>query len=66
MDTTSNGFLLNVVILGLASIWWFETETDGFSQVFGVLYYCIPMGVIGVINLVVLLLIKFKKIKLFS
>lgn len=47
-------FILNVVILGLGSIWWFLTERDGISQGLGVLYYCIAMGVISVINFIVL------------
>ena len=53
-------FLLNILILGKGSIWWFKTETDGLSQGFGVLYYCIAMGVIGIVDLIVLLVIKGK------
>ncbi|WP_349408532.1 hypothetical protein [Pseudalkalibacillus sp. SCS-8] len=51
-------FLLNVVILGLGSIWWFVTETDGISQGLGVLYYSIAIGVIGIINLFVMSVFK--------
>ena len=31
--------LVNIVILGLGSIWWFLTETDGISQGIGVMIY---------------------------
>lgn len=53
-------FITSIVILGLGSIWWFLTETDGISQGLGVLYYCIAMGINGIINLVVLSVIKGK------
>lgn len=53
-------FLSNIVILGSGSIWWFLTETDGISQGLGVLYYCIAMGVIGIIDLIVLSVFKGK------
>ncbi|WP_449621482.1 hypothetical protein [Robertmurraya sp. Marseille-Q9965] len=53
-------FLLNVVILGLGSVWWILTETDGISQGLGGLYYCIAMGGIGIIDLTLLLVIKGK------
>ncbi len=53
-------FLLNVAILGLGSIWWFLTETDGISQGLGVLIYCISMGVIGIVDLIVLSVMKEK------
>jgi hypothetical protein len=53
--------LTNIVILGLGSVWWFLTETDGLSQVLGVLYYCITMVIIAVINLIVLSIAKSKQ-----
>jgi hypothetical protein len=53
-------YLSIILILGLGSIWWFLTETDGISQGLGVLYYCISAGVIGIINLIVLSVIKGK------
>jgi hypothetical protein len=52
--------LTNIVILGLGSVWWFLTETDGISQGLGVLYYCIAMVAIAVINLIVLSIPKSK------
>uniref|UniRef100_A0A1S2L4B8 Uncharacterized protein n=2 Tax=Anaerobacillus isosaccharinicus TaxID=1532552 RepID=A0A1S2L4B8_9BACI len=55
-----SGFLLNIAILGIGSIWWFLTETDGISRGLGVLYYCIAMGVIGVVVLIVLSVLKIK------
>jgi hypothetical protein len=51
---------LNVIILALASLWWFFTETDGISQGLGVLYYIIAMGVIAVIDIIVLSVLKSK------
>lgn len=56
-------FLSNIVILGSGSIWWFLTETDGISQGLGVLYYCIALGVIGIIDLIEILIIKRKQNK---
>ena len=53
--------LTNIVILGLGSIWWFLTETDGISQGLGVLFYCIAMAVIAVIDLIVLSIAKSKQ-----
>lgn len=53
-------FLSNVVILGLGSVWWFFTETDGLSQGLGVIYYCIAIGVISIIDLIVLSVAKRK------
>lgn len=53
--------LTNIVILGIGSVWWFLTETDGISQGLGVLYYCIAMAVIAVINLIVLSIAKSKQ-----
>ncbi|MDN4494487.1 hypothetical protein [Ureibacillus aquaedulcis] len=51
-------FLINVVILGLGSYWWFLTETDGISQGMGVLYYCLAMVVIGIVDLIALSVFK--------
>lgn len=53
--------LLNISILGLASVWWHITEVDPMSRDLGVMLYFIAMGVIGVINLIVLLLVKEKR-----
>lgn len=44
--------LTNIIILGFASVWWFLTETDGISQGLGVIYYCIAMALISLVNLV--------------
>jgi len=52
---------VNIFILGLSSVWWVLTETDGLSQGFGVIYYCIAMSVISVINLIVLKIVKTKQ-----
>ena len=41
--------LVNIVILGLGSIWWFLTETDGISQGIGVMIY---LGSIAGISLI--------------
>jgi hypothetical protein len=54
-------FLVNILILGSSSIWWFQTETDGFSQYFGVMFNCIALGIITALQAIVLLVRKFKK-----
>lgn len=46
--------LLNSVILGSGCMWWFLTETDGISQMLGVIYYGVALIVISVINVMVL------------
>lgn len=50
----------NIVILGIASVWWFLTETDGISQGLGVIYYCIAIALISLVNLVVLSIFRSK------
>jgi hypothetical protein len=45
-------FLVNIVILGLGSIWWFLTETDGISQVIGVMIYLGSIVGISLIDMV--------------
>jgi hypothetical protein len=54
-------FFINFLILGSSSIWWFQTETDGFSQYFGVMFNCIALGVITALNVIVLIVRKLKK-----
>lgn len=51
----------NIVILGFAIVWWFLTETDGISQGLGVIYYCIAMALITLVNLVVLSIFRSKQ-----
>jgi peptidoglycan/LPS O-acetylase OafA/YrhL len=53
--------LTNIGILGFASAWWFLTETDGISQGLGVIYYCIAMALISLVNLVVLSIFRSKQ-----
>jgi hypothetical protein len=55
-------FVLTVTILGLGSVCWFFTETDGISQGLGVLYYVVAIGVISVINIISLNLSRSKDI----
>ncbi|MFP5115946.1 hypothetical protein ACSU64_26905 [Bacillaceae bacterium C204] len=44
--------LMNIVILGLGSIWWFLTETDGISQGIGVMIYFGSIVGISLIDMV--------------
>ncbi|MEH7130493.1 hypothetical protein V7103_20065 [Neobacillus drentensis] len=44
--------LVNIVILGLGSIWWFLTETDGISQGIGVMIYLGSFVGISLIDMV--------------
>jgi hypothetical protein len=44
--------LINIVILGLGSIWWFLTETDGISQGIGVMIYLGSIVGISLIDMV--------------
>lgn len=46
--------LINVFLLGLGSIWWFLTETDGISQGIGVLIYLGSIVGISLINIVII------------
>lgn len=55
-------FLLNGLILGIASMWWFFTEIDGISQALGILYYSIALVVISIINIISLKMIRSKRI----
>ena len=44
--------LVNIVILGLGSLWWFLTETDGISQGIGVMIYLGSIAGISLIDMV--------------
>jgi hypothetical protein len=44
--------LVNMVILGIGSIWWFLTETDGISQGIGVMIYLGSIVGISLIDMV--------------
>ncbi|WP_442594850.1 hypothetical protein [Neobacillus sp. D3-1R] len=46
--------LINIIILGLGSIWWFLTETDGISQVIGVMIYLGSIVGISLIDIVLI------------
>lgn len=48
--------LINIIILGVGSIWWFLTETDGISQGIGVMIY---LGSIVGISLIDMVFIYF-------
>lgn len=47
---------INFLILGSGSAWWFLTETDGISQVIGVMIYLGSFAVISLINIVIIYL----------
>lgn len=51
---TVKGLLVNIIILGFGSIWWFLTERDGVSQAIGVLIY---LGAMILIALIVILFV---------
>jgi hypothetical protein len=44
---------LNVIILGLGSVWWYQTETDGISQGIGILIYISSMIAISLMDVIV-------------
>lgn len=46
------GLLINIVILGLGSIWWFLTEHDGISQGIGVTIYLGSIVGISLIDII--------------
>ncbi|PEQ88199.1 hypothetical protein CN481_20020 [Bacillus sp. AFS006103] len=48
----TKALLVNIVILGLGSIWWFLTETDGISQGMGVMIYLGSIAGISLIDMV--------------
>jgi hypothetical protein len=48
----TKALLVNIVILGLGSIWWFLTETDGISQGIGVMIYLGSIAGISLIDMV--------------
>lgn len=46
--------LINVLLLGAASVWWFYYQNDGLSQLIGIFLYAVAAFVIGVIYTIVL------------
>jgi len=48
----TKALLVNIVILGLGSIWWFLTETDGISQGMRVMIYLGSIAGIYLIDMV--------------
>ena len=48
----TKALLVNIVILGLGSIWWYLTETDGISQGIGVMIYLGSIVGISLIDIV--------------
>ncbi|WP_010095347.1 hypothetical protein [Ornithinibacillus scapharcae] len=43
--------IVNIIILGLGSLWWLVTETDGISQGIGIIMYGFAFVVINLISL---------------
>ncbi|GAA0337833.1 hypothetical protein GCM10008967_30120 [Bacillus carboniphilus] len=62
-QSTIIGTVITITILGCASYWWFETDTDGISAGLGVIYYLIAMGVTILLNFIVLSVYKSKRIQ---
>lgn len=58
--------LLNFFLLFSASIWWFFSAADGFSQVFGIALYGVSFILIGVIYFTILFFMKRSKSKIIS
>jgi hypothetical protein len=54
LTATIKAIMINLIILGLGSIWWFLTETDGISAGIGVMIYLGSMMVISLIDIVVI------------
>lgn len=59
-STIFKTIILNFVILFSASVWWFFSQSDGLSQMFGIMYYGMAFLVISIINTIILWLIKKK------
>jgi hypothetical protein len=55
MITIIKAIFFNFFILGLGSLWWFLTETDGLSQGIGVLIYFFSMIAISLIDITVII-----------
>ncbi|MGO4889434.1 hypothetical protein ACJ2A9_16925 [Anaerobacillus sp. MEB173] len=56
--------LIGLLLYAIVSIWWFFIyATDGFSQIFGVLYYGIAFIISCLVNYIVLYLITKLKSK---
>ena len=49
-------FIVNLLVLGIGSFWWFVSETDGISQVVGVFIYLGSFMAVTIINLSILYL----------
>jgi membrane protein YdbS with pleckstrin-like domain len=62
MNAIIKAIFVNVIILGIGSVWWILTESDGISQGTGIMIY---LGSIVVISLIDTIVIysrrKFKK-----
>jgi hypothetical protein len=49
---------LSLLFFAAASLWWFNHASDGFSQAFGVLFYMLAFVVNGLVNTVIVFLIR--------
>lgn len=52
--------IVNGIILGISSLWWFLTETDGISQGVGVIINLVSFTSILIINIIYLYIKKNK------
>ncbi len=57
LTTIYKSIIINVIILGSGSVWWFLTESDGISQGIGIIIY---LGSIIIISLINIISIYFK------
>ncbi|WP_409276175.1 hypothetical protein V1499_11330 [Neobacillus sp. SCS-31] len=60
IETMAKFIGLSFLLHALACIWWFFQASDGFSQVFGGLYYGIAFVLGGLLNTVVVIYLKKK------
>ncbi|MGK0466228.1 hypothetical protein [Clostridium sp.] len=54
MNAIIKAILVNVIILGIGSVWWILTESDGISQGIGVMIYLGSIVVISLIDTIVI------------
>jgi hypothetical protein len=55
---------VSLLLYLIASLWWFYQAGDGFSQVFGAMFYGIAFVLCGAVNIGILLLLRSKLTKI--
>ncbi len=59
--TLAQSIIQSFILFSFAGLWWFFQANDGFSQVFGALYYGIAFVVGNILNAGILLYLKKKQ-----